>query len=62
MSGRMIVTTRLAEDGVDQIDALAEQEDRTRSDMIRILLKEAIEARSKAGRLPPAKKSAPKSS
>lgn len=47
MTARIIVNTRLSEDGVAQIDALAEREDRTRSDMIRILLKEALIARQR---------------
>jgi metal-responsive CopG/Arc/MetJ family transcriptional regulator len=53
MSERLVVNARITQEGVDQIDALAEEEDRTRSDMIRILIKEAINARIKAGWRPP---------
>lgn len=42
---RVLVNVRLSPDGLKAIDALAEAEDRTRSDMIRILLKEAVAAR-----------------
>ena len=36
---------RLSPAGLADIDALAEAEDRTRSDMIRVLLIEAVQAR-----------------
>lgn len=45
------LTIRVNADAVTALDALAEQEQRTRSDMARILLGEALAARSKrAGR------------
>lgn len=39
------VAIRLTPSGLDQVDALAYAEERTRSDMIRILLREALLAR-----------------
>lgn len=45
------VAVRLSPSGVAEVDRLAESEHRTRSDMIRVLLLEAIEARRrKAGK------------
>jgi len=41
------VAVRLSAGGLEAIDRLAEREHRTRSDMIRVLLIEAIEARRK---------------
>lgn len=46
----MPVTIRLAVAGVAEIDRLAEAEDRDRSSMIRILLREAIAARKAKNR------------
>ncbi len=42
---RTIVSTRLSKAGVTAVDALATAEERTRSQMLRILIKEAIDAR-----------------
>ncbi|HEX5997150.1 MAG TPA: ribbon-helix-helix protein, CopG family [Jiangellales bacterium] len=47
---RSQVVVRLADAGLEQIDRYAEQEQRTRSDMIRVLLGEAIEVRRKRER------------
>lgn len=44
---RVPVTVRMAQAGVDEIDLMAQKEDRDRSSMIRILLREAVEARRK---------------
>lgn len=46
---RVIVNARLSKGALALIDELAATEDRKRSDMIRLLLKEAVEARIKAG-------------
>jgi len=46
------INARISEGGAEWIDLIARDEQRTRSDVVRILLKEAIEARAKAGRLP----------
>ena len=45
MTQREKVAVRLSSDGIAEVDRLAELEHRTRSDMIRVLLIEAIEAR-----------------
>lgn len=45
MSARQQVAVRLSPDGIDAIDTLAREEHRTRSDMIRVLLIEAVKAR-----------------
>ena len=42
---RVPVTVRLARAGIAEIDAMARDEDRDRSSMVRILLREAIAAR-----------------
>lgn len=42
---RLAVAVRLNRGGVAEIDAMAEAEERTRSQMIRILLREAVQAR-----------------
>jgi metal-responsive CopG/Arc/MetJ family transcriptional regulator len=44
-SGRRIVTVWLANSGVDEVDRMAHAGGVTRSDMIRTLLAEAIQAR-----------------
>lgn len=44
---RVPVTVRMAQAGVREIDRMAADEDRDRSSMIRILVKEAVEARRK---------------
>ena len=44
---RIPVTVRLTTGGLAQIDHMAEAEERDRSSMIRILLKEAVTARQK---------------
>lgn len=41
---------RLRPDSIALIDAMAEADKRTRSDMVRVLLIEAIEARQKRGK------------
>jgi metal-responsive CopG/Arc/MetJ family transcriptional regulator len=41
---------RLRPDAITEIDALAKEEERTRSDMARILLREGLEARQKRGK------------
>jgi predicted transcriptional regulator len=46
------VAIRLSPEGLFEVDRLAEVEHRTRSDMIRVLLIEAIAARRKRGRTP----------
>lgn len=46
------INARISESGAEWIDLIAIEEQRSRSDVIRILLKEAIEARARAGRLP----------
>jgi hypothetical protein len=46
---RVPVTVRLSAAGVAEIDKLARSEERDRSAMIRILLKEAVAARQKRG-------------
>lgn len=43
---RLTVAVRLSPAGIAEIDATAAAEDRTRSAMIRVLLREAIAARS----------------
>jgi len=48
MTQREKVAVRLSPAGLQAIDTLAEAEHRTRSDMIRVLLIEAIAARRKA--------------
>lgn len=48
----IVVNARVTEEGAAQIDAIAEAEDRSRSDVVRILLKEALDARARAGKLP----------
>lgn len=48
---RVPVTVRLAKLGLAEIDSMAEAEDRDRSSMIRVLLKEAIAARQKPGKV-----------
>ena len=49
---RQKVAVRLSPGGLGAIDEMAEAEHRTRSDMIRVLLVEAVAARQKkAGRL-----------
>lgn len=40
---------RISEAGLKALDELAEQEQRTRSDMVRILLREGMEARARRG-------------
>lgn len=45
MTTREKVAVRLSPAGIEEIDRLAQAEHRTRSDMIRVLLIEAIEAR-----------------
>jgi metal-responsive CopG/Arc/MetJ family transcriptional regulator len=47
MAPREKVAIRLSADGLAEVDRLAEAEHRTRSDMIRVLLIEAIAARRK---------------
>jgi hypothetical protein len=44
---RVPVTVRLSPDGLAKIDALAAEEERDRSAMVRLLLREALEARSR---------------
>lgn len=44
---RVTTTVRLGKSGIAAIDQLADQEDRTRSQMVRILLAEALKARGK---------------
>lgn len=44
---RVQVVVRLSAVGVEQLDQIAEREERTRSQVIRMLLREALEARSK---------------
>jgi metal-responsive CopG/Arc/MetJ family transcriptional regulator len=44
-SSRVTVAVRLSEAGRDEIDAMANAEQRTRSQMVRILLGEAVAAR-----------------
>lgn len=44
------LTIRVAAPAVEALDALAEAEQRTRSDMARILLGEALAARQRKGR------------
>lgn len=56
------INARISETGAEWIDLIAQQEQRTRSDVIRILLKEAIETRGREGRLPPRPDAAPKPS
>lgn len=46
---RVPVTVRLSVAGLAEIDRMAEAEERDRSSMIRILLKEAVAARQKRG-------------
>ena len=41
------VNVRLSPDGIAEVDRLTEAEHRTRSDMIRVLLLEALERRRK---------------
>lgn len=50
-NARIQVAMRLHPDSVAKLDAMAEAEDRTRSDMARILLKEAFEARERKAKL-----------
>jgi ribbon-helix-helix CopG family protein len=52
---RVPVTIRMFEEGLAVVDRLAQAEDRTRSDMLRILVGEALEAR---GLVAPRKRSA----
>lgn len=47
MTQREKVAVRLSADDLEAIDRLAETEHRTRSDMIRVLLIEAVAARTK---------------
>ena len=47
---RILISVRLAKTGVAEIDRLAEAEERDRSSMIRILLREAIAARKAKNR------------
>jgi hypothetical protein len=47
---RIPITVRLSKPGLAEIDQMAEDEERDRSSMIRLLLKEAVEARKKARR------------
>jgi predicted transcriptional regulator len=49
-SERIPVTVRLTPEGLAEIDRLADAEDRDRSGMIRVLLREATQARQKAKR------------
>jgi hypothetical protein len=44
---RVQVAVRLSPGGLAAVDALAEEEDRTRSDMVRVLLVEAVTARKR---------------
>ena len=43
--GRNVVTVRLSDEGLAAVDALAQAEERDRSSMVRILLREALAAR-----------------
>lgn len=45
---RVKVAIRLSPDGLTEVDRLAEAEHRTRSDMIRVLLIEAVQARRRS--------------
>jgi hypothetical protein len=47
---RIPITVRLSKAGLAEIDKMAEADERDRSSMIRLLLKEAVEARK--GRRP----------
>lgn len=47
---REAVTIRLGSEGLAKVDELAAKEDRTRSDMIRILVGEALAARGIHGK------------
>jgi predicted transcriptional regulator len=53
---REAVTVRLSPAGLAKVDELADVEDRTRSDMIRILVGEALAARGVHGELRKAKR------
>lgn len=44
---RVQVVVRLSASGVAELDRIAEDEERTRSQVIRMLLREALEARSR---------------
>jgi hypothetical protein len=44
---RVVVSTRVSIEGRDAIDAIAAAEQRNRSDMVRILLSEAVAARQR---------------
>jgi hypothetical protein len=44
---RIPITVRLSKAGLTEIDQMAEDDERDRSAMIRLLLKEAVEARKK---------------
>lgn len=44
---RTQIAIRLSEAGLEQIDKIAAAEERTRSQVIRILLREALEARAR---------------
>lgn len=48
---RVQVAVRLKPSSLEAIDKLAEEDQRTRSDMIRVLLAEAVAAREKARKL-----------
>lgn len=41
------VHARLTDDGLKVVDDIAKQEQRTRSDMVRVLIAEAVKARGK---------------
>lgn len=46
-TARVSLTIRLSPSGITQLDHLAADEDRTRSAMVRVLLKEALAARAR---------------
>lgn len=48
---RVQVALRLHPESLAKLDKMAEAEDRTRSDMLRVLLKEAFEARERKTKL-----------
>lgn len=43
---RALVSVRLSREGVDQIDAIADEQECSRAQVIRVLLKEALTARA----------------
>lgn len=47
MDARINITLRLSREGIAAVDKIAEVEDRSRSQMLRLLISEAVAARAK---------------